>query len=124
MNREEAIRWILQVQQSEPWQERVIEALDMAIEALKAEPKRIPVTEILNYLDVELHPIISPEHWCVYSELHDMISNLPSADRQRGEWIDIGGVVRWGCSLCHYAYDQKFNFCPNCGSDNRERSEE
>ena len=45
-------------------------------------------------------------------------------DRPRGEWNDIGGVIRWGCSLCHYAYDQKFNFCPNCGSDNRERSEE
>ena len=35
MTREEAIRWTAQVQQSEPWQERVIEALDMAIEALK-----------------------------------------------------------------------------------------
>ena len=37
MTREEAIRWTAYVQQSEPWQERVIEALDMAIEALKRE---------------------------------------------------------------------------------------
>lgn len=47
------------------------------------------------------------------------ISTNPSADRPRGEWNDIGGVIRWGCSLCHYAYDQKFNFCPNCGADMR-----
>ena len=39
-----------------------------------------------------------------------------SADRPQGEWNDIGGVIRWGCSLCHYAYDQKFNFCPHCGA--------
>lgn len=40
----------------------------------------------------------------------------PVVDRPTGEWNDIGGVIRWGCSLCHYAYDQKFNFCPNCGA--------
>lgn len=49
----------------------------------------------------------------------EIIENLPSADRPKGEWNDIGGVIRWGCSLCHYAYDQKFNFCPNCGADMR-----
>jgi hypothetical protein len=34
---------------------------------------------ILDYLDTVLHPIVSPEHWDVYSELHDMISRLLSA---------------------------------------------
>ena len=37
MTREEAIKWTAYVQQSEPWQDKVIEALDMAIEALKHE---------------------------------------------------------------------------------------
>ena len=37
------------------------------------------IRDILDYLDTVLHPIISPEHWNVYSELHDMISGLPSA---------------------------------------------
>ena len=37
------------------------------------------IQDILDYLDTVLHPIISPEHWNVYSELHDMISTLPSA---------------------------------------------
>lgn len=32
--------------------------------------------EILSYLDTELHPIVSPEHWNIYSELHDMIAIL------------------------------------------------
>lgn len=32
--------------------------------------------ELLDYLDSELHPIVSPEYWCIYSELHDMISKL------------------------------------------------
>lgn len=41
MTREEAIRWTAYVQQSEPWQERVIEALDMAIEALEAQDSPI-----------------------------------------------------------------------------------
>lgn len=37
------------------------------------------IQDILEYLDTVLHPIISPDHWNVYSELHDMISMLPSA---------------------------------------------
>ena len=32
--------------------------------------------EILDYLDNELHPIVSPEHWYLYADLHDMISAL------------------------------------------------
>ena len=33
--------------------------------------------EILNYLDNVIHPIVSPDNWNVYSELHDMIEELP-----------------------------------------------
>lgn len=32
--------------------------------------------ELLDYLNTELHPIVSPDHWYVYSELYDMISAL------------------------------------------------
>ena len=51
---------------------------------IKALPPSQPeqsseIRDILDYLDTVLHPIISPEHWNVYSELHDMISGLPSA---------------------------------------------
>ena len=42
--------------------------------------------DILQYLDEYLHPIVSPEHWSVYSELYDMVSMLPSA---QPEWIPV-----------------------------------
>ena len=41
------------------------------------------IQEILNYLDTTLHPIVSPDNWNVYAELHDMVSMLPSAQ----QWI-------------------------------------
>lgn len=44
------------------------------------------VQDILQYLDEHLHPIVSPEHWNVYSELHDMISRLLSAQPET-KWI-------------------------------------
>ncbi|MBR3001541.1 MAG: hypothetical protein IKF39_11135 [Oscillospiraceae bacterium] len=44
-----------------------------------AEPEPCKdVQYILDYLDEVLHPIVSSEHWNVYSELHDMISTLSS----------------------------------------------
>jgi len=45
------------------------------------------VQDILQYLDEYLHPIVSPEHWSVYSELYDMVSMLPSEQPQR--WISV-----------------------------------
>lgn len=64
----------------------------MAIEALpSAQPEPTQeIQDILDYLDTVLHPIVSPEHWDVYSKLHDMVSGLPSAqlDGIPLEWID------------------------------------
>ena len=63
------------------------------IEAIKALPPAQPeqpldIQDILDYLDTVLHPIISPEHWNVYSELHDMISDLRFAQPEQ-RWIPI-----------------------------------
>ena len=96
------------------------------------------IQDILDYLDTALHPIISPEHWNVYSELHDMISTLPSAqpDRKKGKWIPhsetcreyIGTVLvrvdydYWFCDACGYRVKNgqpMYKFCPNCGADMR-----
>ena len=49
------------------------------------------IQDILEYLDTVLHPIISPDYWNVYSELHDMISMLPSAQPE---------IIR--CKDCKY----------------------
>jgi len=60
------------------------EALAIVSNLPSVQPDRpFEIQDILDYLDTVLHPIISPEHWNVYSELHDMISALPSATQQK-----------------------------------------
>lgn len=49
------------------------------------------IQDILRYLDTVLHPIISPDHWSVYAELHDMISMLHSAQPEEAipvAWLE------------------------------------
>ena len=52
----------------------------VVIKALKAEAVQdeaaMTKQEILGYLDDVLHPIVSPDNWYVYSDLHDMIGEL------------------------------------------------
>ena len=67
------------------------------------------------------------------NECAKRIMAIPSA-RPKGEWIDMGDFEQ--CSVCkgtHLKEVQtyygkatwiKTNFCPNCGSDNREREGE
>ena len=95
-----------EIKQDEPQKGDLISRAE-AIEALGEEP--------LVWCDEE-YEIAERSQWRADIEA---IESVPSADRPRGEWDDIGGVIRWGCSLCHYAYDQKFNFCPNCGAEMR-----
>lgn len=57
-----------------------LDVMEKISELPSAQPE-LPtgVQDILQYLDEYLHPIVSPEHWSVYSELYDMVSMLPSA---------------------------------------------
>lgn len=71
--------------------------------------------EILDYLDTVLHPIISPEHWDVYSELHDMISTLPSSEPKLGkkDMPEQGDSSKFGVitgETCAY-WDRESNIC-------------
>lgn len=54
-------------------------------------------------------------------QIINIISNLPSAERKKGEWIlkpNIYGVAY--CSECDYElHTDNTNFCPNCGADMR-----
>ena len=62
-----------------------------------AQPEQsLEIQGILDYLDTVLHPIISPEHWNVYSELYDMISMLPFAQPE---------IIR--CQYCKYARENR-----------------
>lgn len=80
---------------------KVIETIRLLPSAESKRPSEIQ--DILNYLDTVLHPIISPEHWNVYSELHDMISTLPSAstelDNENGELISRQDVIKYFTEL-------------------------
>ena len=65
-------------------------------------------------------------HECTEEEMqtcpeHYELTHMPSAEpeRKKGEWDDIGGVLRYGCQFCHHAQERKSNFCPNCGADMR-----
>lgn len=44
--------------------------------------------DILDYLDAEVHPLVSPDHYYVYSNLHDMVSELPTVDTARDDEKD------------------------------------
>ena len=60
------------------WYAEQIEKLPSA----QQEPST-DIQDVLGYLDDVLHPLVSPDNWNVYSELHDMISRLPPAQ----QWI-------------------------------------
>lgn len=77
-------------------------------------------------------------NWCMSGkEVEDLINSIPTADvaeRKRGAWIPQRGGG-YACSECgRYALDEidgnfihvstKSNYCPNCGADMRERSED
>ena len=128
MTREEAIKWILQVQQSEPWQERVIEALNTAIEALKA----VPQGDLISRQDA----IETVGDWMVkefgYLDINrgerliDALEARPSADRPRGRWhysdgkpATIGQSFGVICDQCGTESEYCTNFCGECGADMR-----
>ncbi len=63
----------------------------------------------------------------------NVIKGLPPAQPKRGRWEKVKGIegaYDFRCSACHRfrfhngEYLRKYNFCPNCGADMRERSED
>ena len=68
--------------------------------------------------------ILCPEHYC--------LCTLPSAQPMRGRWISADamfGGVPFYCSECGentrdtVMGKPRWNFCPNCGADMRQREE-
>ena len=72
----------------------------------------------------------SDEHqaWYKADDVYKALKEVPSADRPRGEWIEQEDDYHhyWECSECGMGVglDDIRNFCPNCGSDNRERNDD
>ena len=75
--------------------------------------------EILEYLDNELHPVVSPENYHIYAHLHDAISSLDV--RGSAHWIeDDDDEYLANCSHCGYQISTEYfrgypEFCPYCG---------
>ena len=79
--------------------ERIMHILDERIKPLSSaqSDQSTDIQAILQYLDNVIHPLVSPENWNVYSELHDMISNLTSAQPRINNQINL-------CDSCKYLY--------------------
>ena len=66
----------------------------------------------------------------VYVDCKVIIRNLPSSEPQRkkGKWINHDNSRE--CPFCHTEWNyfdnevEWFNYCPNCGSDNRGESDD
>ena len=79
--------------------------------SIQPEPST-DIQDVLEYLDAVLHPLVSPDNWNVYCELHDMISRLPSVqpdnscDGCRYENADDGVLVP--CSFCKRSHSDNY----------------
>ena len=102
-----------------------------------AEKRLIDANALLEWLN----ECTAQEDWIVsqYSAdwIYSMIESAPTVDAVEvvhGKWVDK--MVRdWHCSVCGkkvprqvyfdgYCYDDKLNYCPNCGADMRESERE
>ena len=95
---------------------RLTDVVVTLTELPSAQPEQPPeIQDILNYLDTVLHPIVSPEHWDVYAELHDMISTLPSAEPKldKNDMPEQGDSANFGVitgETCAY-WDSESDMC-------------
>jgi len=57
-----------------------------------------------------------------YTQMHNALIDIPSADRPQGEWINARDGVsdHVKCTNCFRTYYlgivENYNFCPNCGA--------
>lgn len=88
---------------------------------------------IRNYLDVEVHPVVSPDRWDVYCALCDMVDDIiallkaqepvrPIIEKNisTGECEDPWGRLFF-CGACGKRINEKYNpdeddkYCKHCG---------
>ena len=87
------------------------EQIDKLIDDIEKEFEKvnIPVMEKLT--------LFSKVQNAIY-KWSDLVQNSKS-----GRWsktIDEDGTMYWLCSKCRCGSDKATNYCPECGSDNRE----
>ena len=76
-------------------------------------------------LRAELEHYDKDEHlmWCEL-DMYKVVDAQPTIERPHGEWIEnydkTDGFTWLTCTRCMCkAYEEGYNFCPNCGADMR-----
>lgn len=124
MNREEAIKWLNQIEDKyihggdDDFDAKRKRAIAMAIEALEESPRPIDPT-----ITVDLESGVVPLSACESKGPKTIVY----VDRPKGKWInrkeEVDGFLFIGrrCSNCDWWENDGYNlpFCPNCGADMR-----
>ena len=131
MTREEAInimKVIVHMLEEKYDTDRVEDAVDMAIEALSAEPcedciSREAVLDAINKYIEKSQSRGTIDDFISFEEL--VVKDLPSVQpiRPKGEWIEktVRGSMSLVCSECGADLGSicETDFCPTCGADMR-----
>ena len=128
MTREEALsimQVIVHMLEKQYDNDRVEEAVEIAIEALKAQPcvdvvSREAVKELYCMICMETNICYQSKENCKDLKLFDRLPSV-QPERAKGEWVKL--KVGYGCPFCSLATNQRgielYRFCPNCGADMR-----
>ena len=83
------------------------------------------IDELRNFLDVELHPAVSPDRWDIYSMLCDMVDELEAVvlallKEQETATIKkakehVFGLYGGICPKCRNWIQSAYSFCGFCG---------
>lgn len=79
--------------------------------------------ELRQFADTEIHPIVSPDNWDVYSKLCDLIDLtkeevLALLKEQEAVPVvqrELMHMLFWCCGSCGVAITHGDKFCRNCG---------
>lgn len=85
------------------WQKWKLKMMVRDIPLAQPEPST-DIQDALRYLDDVLHPLISPNNWNVYSELHDMVSSLMTKE------LNTDALIEW---VREHFCDRRFS-CLHC----------
>jgi hypothetical protein len=124
-NGEDAVSYL--TQNDVKWLNENIKALEQ--QSCEDAISRSEALKTINNMDI-------PEDMCTFeimSHIGVEIGTLPPVQpkSKTGHWIeeryDSGNMIGWHCSNCYdktgFVTTCAWDFCPNCGSDNREVEE-
>ena len=79
-------------------------------------------SELRNFADNDVHPVVSPENWHVYSKLRDLIDQaeeyvLALLKEQEAVKPKIDAFGLPYCPKCKTLVYNTWEFCPHCGKE-------